>query len=468
MNNFENKVLNFIRENRMVQSGDTVVVGFSGGADSTALMLVLYELRDILGIKLTAVHVNHNIRKEAGEDAEYTAAFCRYRNIDHRLVSEDVPLYAAENKLTEEEAGRYVRYKAFSEALVSTGASCIAVAHHQNDVAETFLLNLFRGTGVHGGSSIRPVRDNIIRPLLCVSREEIESYLNEKKVLYCTDATNEENIHTRNKIRNKVIPYVLEEINAGAIKHIYKASREFAKADEYIYSQAQKLFNEVVQRNSDGIEFDLRKISNEHEIIRRYLILLCFEELTPNRKDITSTHIDSVFELTEGNSGSAKLDLPYGLVAERAYSSFTLKKKICEEKTEEVFYKITDFEPGMDYDINIPLYGDIHVKVIEYNGSESIPTSTYTKWFDCDRIQEVIFRHRKPDDYICIEQADSIHKKKLNKFMTDEKIPVNDRDNLYIMAEGNNCLWIPGYRISGAYKVGSSTQKVLAISINLR
>ncbi len=468
MNSFEKKVINFIRENRMVKSGDTVVVGFSGGADSTALMLVLYELSEMLEIKLTAVHVNHNIRKEAGEDAEFTAAFCRDRNIDYRLVSEDVPLYAANNKLTEEEAGRYIRYEAFSEALVSSGASCIAVAHHQNDAAETFLLNLFRGTGVHGSSSIRPVRDNIIRPLLCVSREEIESYLKEKNVLYCTDATNEENIHTRNKIRNKVIPYVLEEINSGALKHIYKATREFAKADEYIYSQARKLFDEVVQRNTYGIELDLKKIANEHEIIRRYLIMLCFEELTPNRKDITSVHIDSVLELMNGNKGSARIDLPYGLVAERAYSSFFLKKKLSEEKTKEDFYKITDFEPGMDYDIDIPLYGYIHVKIMKYDGSESIPTGTYTKWFDCDRIQEVVFRHRKSEDYIYIEQADSIHKKKLNKFMTDEKIPVNDRDDIYILAEGNNCLWIPGHRISGAYKVGSSTQKVLAISINFR
>ncbi len=468
MNGFENKVLNFIRENQLLQNGDRVVVGFSGGADSTALMTVLYELKDVLNIDIVAVHVNHNIRQEAGQDADFAASFCNERGLDFVLVSENVPLYAVEHKLTEEEAGRIIRYEAFNDTLAKTDASCIAVAHHQNDVAETMLLNLFRGTGVHGSSSIRPVRDNIIRPLLCVSRDEIESYLDEKKVLYCTDATNEENIHTRNKIRNEVLPYVTEEINSGAIRHICRAATEFSKADDYIYSEAEKLFKAVARKDTDGITIDLSKIYDKHEIIRRYLILICFEELTPNRKDITSTHIDNVLELMEGKSGTASLDMPYGLVAERAYGSFSLKKRKNIEKNEEQFYKITDFEQGKDYDINIPSLGDVKVKVFSYDGLESIPTGTYTKWFDCDRIQEVIFRHRMPEDYICVEQTGTIHKKKLSKFMTDEKIPIKDRDNIYILAEGNHCLWIPGHRISGAYKVGNSTQKILAISINIR
>ncbi len=467
MDGFESKVLNFIRENDMISCNDKVIVGFSGGADSTALLTVLYELRNVLDIELIAVHVNHNIRKEAGEDAAFADDFCKERGIEFHLVSENVPEIAISNRLTEEEAGRQVRYRAFSDIMMEKKASKIAVAHHQNDAAETFLLNLFRGTGVHGGSSIRPVRGDVIRPLLSVSRDEIEKYLEEKGISYCTDATNNENFHTRNKIRNKVLPYVSEEINAGTLRHIFRATREFAQADDYIYAQAQKIFDKSVEMRDGIITAGLDKLFDEPEIIKKYFILICFEKLTPNRKDITSAHIDSVLELMGGSNGTASIDLPYGLIAERTYSSFSLKKRYDKQrKSAGDFYKITDFSVGKDYDIYIPALGIVNVSVMEYDSTMVIPSGTYTKWFDCDRIQEVIFRHRDPNDYICIEQAGDIHKKKLSKFMTDEKIPVKERDNIYIMAEGNHCMWIPGHRISGSYKVSNSTQTILAISIN--
>ncbi len=202
MDEFTGKILNFIRKNKMLTGPETVVVGFSGGADSTALLNVLWELKDILGIKLYALHLNHGIRSEASEDAEFCCKFCKEREIECRIVSANVPEMAKELKLTEEEAGRKARYEAFNQYAKELGAGYIAVAHHENDVAETLLMNLLRGTGLHGGSSIRPVRDNIIRPLLCVSRSDIEEYLGKRDISFCTDKTNLENTHTRNILRN--------------------------------------------------------------------------------------------------------------------------------------------------------------------------------------------------------------------------------------------------------------------------
>ena len=184
MNGFENKVLNFIRKNDLLASNDKILVGFSGGADSTALITVLYELKKLLGIELCALHVNHGIREEAGEDASFTRDFCKERDIEYILVEENVPLYAKENKLTEEEAGRKIRYEAFETYAKRNGATKIAVAHHRNDAAETLLHNLMRGSGIHGAGAIRPKRDNVIRPLLCVTRQEIEDYLKEKELSY--------------------------------------------------------------------------------------------------------------------------------------------------------------------------------------------------------------------------------------------------------------------------------------------
>ena len=468
MNNFENKVLNFIRENQLVKPGDKVVAGFSGGADSTALVTVLFELKELLQISLIAAHVNHGIREEAGDDADFTCTFCRERKIKYFLLEKNVPQIAAEGKLSEEEAGRIVRYDFFSQLVISEGADKIAIAHHQNDVAETFLHNIFRGSGLRGAGAIRPVRDNVIRPLLCVTRDEIEEYLKEKEISFCTDATNLENIHTRNKLRNKVIPYVEKEINSSAVEHIYRATKDFAMAEDYIRDQAFKVFEEVSEKDNNGIRIDLKKLANKPEIIKKYVVLRCFEILTPNRKDITARHVDAVMSLISSKEGTSRVDLPYNLTAIRSYEKmFLAENKDCNEsEKEDDQLVIKKLEIGQKFKLNIPRFGVATIDIMSYNGKTSIPRDTYTKWFDCDRIQEVIFRHRKPDDYICIEQNGAVKKKKLSKFMTDEKIPVSERDDLWILADGDHCMWVPGYRISCSYKISDNTKKILAVAID--
>ncbi|SFP86540.1 tRNA(Ile)-lysidine synthase [Butyrivibrio proteoclasticus] len=468
MNNFENKVLNFIRDNQMVMARDKVIVGFSGGADSTALITVLFTLKEILKIEIIAAHVNHGIREEAGEDAEFTRRFCEERGIRYHLLEENVPQIAANSRLSEEEAGRIVRYDFFSQLVKSEGTAKIAIAHHQNDAAETFLHNIFRGSGLRGGGGIRPVRDNIIRPLLCVTRDEIEYYLKEKEISFCTDATNLENIHTRNKLRNKVIPYVEKEINRSAVEHIYRATKDFAMAEDYIRDQAKKVFNNISEKDNREIVLDLKKLDIEPEILKRYVILKCFEELTPNRKDITARHVDALLTLISETDGSASLDLPYNIRAVRSYDKLILLENIenCDGCNLDDQLVIEKLELGDETKLNIPRFGVATIDIMSYNGKTSIPSDTYTKWFDCDRIQEAIFRHRKPDDYICIEQNGAIRKKKLSKFMTDEKIPAIERDNIWILADGDHCIWIPGYRISCSYKISDKTKKILAIAIN--
>jgi tRNA(Ile)-lysidine synthase len=467
MNAFESKVLNFIRDNHMIKEGESVLVGLSGGADSMALVTALYELRDILGISIFAAHVNHMIRPEAGEDAAFSKEYCEKRNIPFYLFEEDVPEYSKKMHLTEEEAGRVVRYNVFSELVKDKKIDKVAVAHHQNDAAETFLLNLFRGTGIRGGSGIRPVRDNIIRPLLCVSRAEIEAYLEEKGLGYCTDATNQENDHTRNKLRNVVLPFVQGEVNSAAVDHIVRASREIGQAYDYIKEQADRVFDKCCIDTAKEIRIDQHILSKEPEIIRRYVILKCFELIVPGRKDITSTHVDMIMNLMESTDGSASLNLPYGIKIERVYDKLFFKKEVAAELSkEQKIYKMSNLEAGSEYVFDLGELGMANVKVISYNEKMLIPSDTYTKWFDCDRIQEVIFRYREPEDFIYIEQGESSHKKKLSKFMTDEKIPVSCRDNIYVLAEGNHVLWIPGYRMSSSFKICKKTQKILAITIS--
>ena len=202
-------------EHHMLTPGDRVVAGVSGGADSVCLLFVLLKIREEIPFSLHGVHVNHGIRKEAGEDAAYVEQLCSQFGLPFILVKENVRERAAAEKRSEEEMGRLVRYQAFESVMKSVGANKIAVAHNSNDQAETMLFHLFRGSGLSGLCGIRPVRDHIIRPILCLERKEIEQYLEERKIAYCKDATNEEDDYTRNRIRHHILPYAEQEIVTG-------------------------------------------------------------------------------------------------------------------------------------------------------------------------------------------------------------------------------------------------------------
>lgn len=464
MDNFSKKVLNYIQKNKMFSEGAKVVVGFSGGGDSVALLTVLAGLRPLLKHELFAIHINHLIRSEAGEDEEFCRSFCKEHGISFVSKTVDIPLMAKEKSLTEEEAGRIARYEVFSAYAKEISADCIAVAHHQNDVAETLLMNLLRGSGLHGGAAIRPVRDNIVRPLLCVTRREIEEYLKENNISFCTDKTNLESIHTRNFIRNEVIPELEEKVNSRAVEHLCGAAISFDKADEFIRDVAKEAFGRIVAISENGVFADTKDLLAEKEIIRENIVLLMFEELVKNRKDIGAVHVEAVLDLLKTEDGQASVDLPYELCAKRTYGRLEISKKGNQTKISEPI--TVKPSTGEETQIVIPGLGRATMSVFPYDKQKVVPTETYTKWLDYGRIQEVSFRTRRGDDLISISQGDAIYQKPLTKFMTDEKIPKDTRDEMVIVADGNNVLWVPGYRISASCKVSEATRYILEIKID--
>lgn len=200
--NMIKKVLNFIKENNMLQNGDSVVLGVSGGADSICMLYVLKEISKFINLKLVVVHVHHHIRgKEADGDMEYVRKICDKEHIPYEIFHIDAKKEAIARGMSEEEAGRVCRYECFAKVQEKYNANKISVAHNLNDNSETILFNLFRGTGIKGISGIPMQRDNIVRPLLCVSRKEIEKYLEENHISYRTDKTNFETEYSRNKLR---------------------------------------------------------------------------------------------------------------------------------------------------------------------------------------------------------------------------------------------------------------------------
>lgn len=341
------KVRKYIEKNNMFGHGDFAVIGLSGGADSVCLFLLLNKLSEAIGFSLMAVHVNHGIRGESGdEDERFSRKLCEKYNVPFVSYNVNVPEIASQNGLTLEEAGRNIRYKCLAtyanniandismQSLDDVDISNvkIAVAHHKNDQAETVLFNIIRGSGLTGIGGIKPVSKkivdigdieekkveiSIIRPLLCLTREEIIAYLDYVHQDYRVDETNLENEYSRNSIRNEIIP-ILNKIQSRSSEHISSAAEDIREANDYIYSVVKGLFNEHVVANEDKTEYRIavKPLKTENPYIVRQLIIYVLQELIETYKDITKTHICDIYSLF--NKGKGKhIILPYDLVAYR-------------------------------------------------------------------------------------------------------------------------------------------------------
>mgnify|MGYP000816341272 FL=1 len=247
--NIEERVFSYIEKYNMIEAGSQVIVGISGGGDSVCLLFLLSRYQKKKFFHLQGVHVNHGIRgQEALRDQEYARELCERLGVPFTVYTYSVPDIAGREKRSLEETGRMVRRRAFAEKAASLGGkTVVALAHHENDNAETVLHNLIRGTKVAGLGGIRPVQrteegTSYVRPLLKVTREEIETYLKQQQIPWMTDSSNEEMAYTRNRIRHKILPE-MEKINPRAVRHITQAADTFLAIEEYLRGQADRLYS---------------------------------------------------------------------------------------------------------------------------------------------------------------------------------------------------------------------------------
>ena len=467
------KVLNYVQMYQMIEADDTIVAGVSGGADSVCLLFVLSEIQKTIPFSLSVVHVNHGIREEACRDAEYVEKLCAEQGIPFYLVKEDVKAYAGQYGLSEEETGRIIRYQAFEKVLEQQNRNKkgkIAVAHHANDCAETMLFHLFRGSGLRGAVGIRPVNNHIIRPLLCLERKEIEAWLQERKIDYCHDNTNDGDDYTRNRIRHHILPLAEQEICNGAVAHMNKASEHLLQTELFVERMTAGAMERCCERKNGEITIRISDYEKEDAYLQGQMLLTCLHEISPGRKDITSVHIEGIKELM-GKDGSKEIHLPYGICVCKVYDRVTIKREAALRES-EVFGQLHVREVGNEEyvfngegQIEVPCLGNVEFTVFSYEKDQNIPQKTYTKWFDYDKIkQSVHLRKRRSGDYLTINSR--MGRKTLQDYFVNEKIPKSKRDNMYVLADDSHIMWVPGYRISEYYKVTENTKKVLQVTIN--
>ena len=570
----EKKVFSFIEEHHMLQAGYHVVAGVSGGADSVCLLFVLLQYRKKVPFEISVVHMDHKIRKESGEDAAYVRRLCEQEGIPFFLYERDINAIALERKCSTEEAGRIARYEAFYEVAQKMAESetsnidsgspnakkiesekdesekdesekvtsekvgsenpdirrlasniKIAIAHNKNDTCETMLFHLFRGSGLKGLCGILPVREEIIRPILCLKRSEIEEYLSEKAISYCTDATNAEDTYTRNRIRHHILPYVEKEICNNAVDHIAEAARQLSQLEDYLSLQTEEASAKCVQplRNG-GMSVDCVTFLSYHPVIRGRLLLDLLKEISGVGKDISSVHIEALLGLFEGETGK-QLSLPFGITARRNYGEVLLERTLGRTtdkgKNPEMQNDSYGNEPnGGSGDENSmqdfmdAANGDSHnlknvrsdriymqiektglcqwkekdgdvsessstfsigedvqciCSVFPYEKSMEVSQNKYTKWFDYDKIKSTLtFRGRMNGDRISIKSKDgTVGHKKLKEYLINEKVSRQERESLLVLAEESNILWVIGYRMGEDYKITSDTKYVLQVEVIL-
>lgn len=466
------KVTQYIKKQHMLKPGDHIVVGLSGGADSVCLLLVLVELKEEYQLALHAVHVNHQIRgEEAEKDEVFSKELCRKWNVPYSVVTENVPALAKRMGLTEEEAGRNVRYQAFThlaEALEqekkAAGKVKIAVAHHKNDQAETMLHHLCRGTDVAGLAGIPAVRGRIIRPLLCVTRGEIEAYLRENRQSYQTDTTNLLEEYTRNRIRRQILPHLETLINPNAVEHIAMTAESLREVADFMEQTSKQIYEEAVTVTEEGAELALPIFEKQHPVMKRWVIKKILEELSGTHKNIEKTHIMSTVALADRQVGK-RISLPYGITVWREYDTLCFQNK--QETVEKINREKQEFilpgegeciVPEGDICIQTRIFSTEHKEYILYK----IPKNNCTKWFDYDKIENaVIFRKIRKEDYLQLDASG--HHKRVKRVCMDAKISARERESMWIVADGDHAMWIPNVRMSAYYKVTKQTRRILEI-----
>lgn len=416
----------------LLKHGETIAVALSGGKDSICLLSLLLKAQKEFNLTVKAVHVNHNIRaSESEHDADFCKNYCEKLGVPIKIFSVNAIEFSKTNNYSLEQGARILRYEIFAGLIKDGYCNKIATAHHSNDNFETLLFNIFRGTGLKGAKGIPAVNGYIIRPILLATRTQIDDYVKINNLPFVLDSTNFDTDITRNYIRNEITPKILDKF-PDAITSSNRFCAITREEDEFLDELAIKALTE-----SDGkIYLSL----NNHPVIIKRATIIALAKLSFT-KDYEYIHAKQVENLKNLQSG-AKITLPKGIVAQREYDNI-------------VFY--------VDCGNNGDTCYKFCVGTFNFNGvTVKISKESGDLRFDGDKIpQNAVIRNRLPGDVFTKFGGGT---KKLKEFLIDKKIPLTERNNLKVIADGKNVLVIIGLEISDTVKITKESKNILYAS----
>ncbi len=443
----ENKALKTVEKYNMLSYGDKIVIGLSGGADSSALFHFLVTLREKYGLTIIACHVNHMLRgAEADRDESFVRSLCESEGVEFKLLRVDVAAIAQRNKESTEKCGRDIRYAFFDEIASSCGGK-IATAHTASDNAETVLFNMTRGCGIKGLCGIPPVRDNIIRPLIEVTRSEIEEYCNRNGLKYVDDSTNFTREYTRNKLRLDVVK-VLKEINPSFEATVSAMSDRMRIQAEHLDSIARSIMNDAY--TDKGYKANLL-YSTDEAVFSEVISILCRKyDIIPE-----ASHI-SLIRAICASHGAVELKRNIFAVSNQGFLRIIKKEEQAEKE-------IIPFDSQESIVINNKKFVLSDMNIEEFYNRKKNNKIIFNNSLDYDTIPlSAVFRSRESGDIICLR--DRMVSKTLKKLFNEMKIPKDERKRVVVFASDSEILWTEKTGVSEKHKITQKTKRVLVIS----
>lgn len=443
MNSLE-KFKNFIEENNLIEKGDSIVSAVSGGSDSVFMLEMLLAIKDDYDLKIIVSHVNHGLRgAEAQRDEDFVKKLAEKNGLIYEVEHIDMAGYAKEHSLTCEEAGRKLRYLFFEEIKEKYKADKVAIAHNENDVAETIFLNIFRGTGLDGLESIPLRRDFYIRPILCFEKSEILDFLKENNIHYVDDSTNFTNDYKRNIIRNVIIPFIKKNFNENIVSSMSRLASIAKENNLYLEDIINDKYIDIVKSNTID-----REGFNELNHYEKTLVLRKFLRDNLNYlNNISKDNIEDMIKLITLDSGK-KYDIDGKHYLVNDFDKTIFKKLDINELSEEISL---DFKLDKVYNI----YGSKFKFVL----SDKILSK---KYLDYDLLTgKLSLRNRRSGDRF--NPFGMKGSKKIKDYFVDKKVSSDDRSKVLFLMNGDEIAYVVGYDIADKYRASSKTKNYLNV-----
>lgn len=419
-----NEVIAYLK--KFLKKNDVIVLGVSGGPDSMCLVSVLNDLKEELDLKIICAHVNHNLRKESLDEKLLVQKYCE----EHNLIFEYMQIDEYPNNQFTENAGREKRYAFFKKIISKYHAQYLMTAHHGDDLIETIMMRIVRGSNLKGYTGIPLISYNhdyaLVRPLLLVTKEEILSYLKDEHINYAIDKTNELDIHTRNRFRKHMLPFLKKE-NKNVHKKFLQFSEELTDAKDYINREIDKMYPDIV----NGTVISLNKLKELDEYLQQKIIERVIEVIQKEYiLNISKKEVEAIMEfIKHGNNG--KINLADGFIARVSYDKLYIEK---ETNNVDYIYEFKD---------NLEIMGKYKIEKI----SKSVQKSNFILRLNSEEITlPLIVRTRNNGDAIKLKKVGT---KKVKDILIDSKIDLRKRQEMPIVTDSkNNILWLPGVKKS--------------------
>ncbi|MBP2655854.1 MAG: tRNA(Ile)-lysidine synthase [Firmicutes bacterium] len=435
------KIRAWIERYQLLNYGDKVLVACSGGPDSLALVRIMHTLAGEYGVELAVAHVNHMLRgSESDADEAFVREFCAAAGLPVYLTKIDVPRFIDVSGRSTEDAARILRYSYLRKVAAALGGAKIATGHHRDDQAETVLLNLFRGTGMTGLRGIKPNNGGIIRPLLDISRSEIEIYCREQGLNPRLDSTNLKTDYLRNYVRLELMPLLKNKLNVNLTDALFRTASLVGDAQDFIEKSVKAAWPMVARCEEDKIELNCGELMKLHLALAREIIRAAIEKKRGTLKGITFSHVENLLELAANGETGKVVELPGNLIARKEYWSIILEMpKLAKETTGIRPPGVEIMIPGTTYipELEIEITAELLKSMPEKNLGGAV--------FDWRKLTPPLYvRTRQDGDRFWPSGMSG--SKKLKKYFIDAKVPRAERDRIPVLCDSKGIIWLAGCR----------------------